>query len=231
MNSALQWLKPSVDELQKIVEDFADAIHRFKVGNQLARASKDEEGTGNQNEHRFRPSSDDSFEESNGESKLRMLLEIERRLRLLQHSGDCLQLWQEIQDHMVRMATVLSQRLPQEDKVLAIIDFTFRLTCTRGSNDSVWLLGFDRWACEQMWVKYMVVVMENFCPINNETAEQEQTPIDKEELLTTFQQRLKQWKERTDLVQHKHRHLTDMLHSWPQYGEVRTHDFRHNCAV
>ena len=224
MNSRLRWLEPSVDELCRLVADFTNDIHWFKVARRQVRVCRDGEESGDRNEeHGSGSSSNHENEESVSEGKLQILLDIEERLEILQGSENCLQLWKEISAAVgCRCLSMQSQWLQGERRVHAMTDLANRLQLMWEHKDSVWLLGFDWWATEQVWFGHVIldIIQQIYLTVNH-TEQHPQKETNREQLLMTFQERLKQWKVRSDSLQRQRRKLKDMLESWPQHSEVR----------
>ena len=116
-----------------------------------------------------------------------------------------------------------SHWLPKERRVPAQTDLIQRLQMAWESKDSVWLLGFDQCNDGQIWVQHVIPdIMQQIYPTDNRTDQHPRTLSNREQLLATFRERLKQWKYRTDSLQHRHRDLEEMLESRSQHQQVRT---------
>ena len=224
-DSRLHWLKPSVDELQRLVENYTVSLHRIKEGRPQSMEQRNGEESKDRKEQQGGGSNvDDGKEESISEGKLRIMLDIEERMDMLQHSEDYQELWKEISTGVVKWWLLMqSHWLPRERRVPAQTDLIQRLQMAWESKDSVWLLGFDQWNDEQAWVQHVIPeIMQQIYPTDNRTEQHPQTLSNKEQLLATFRERLKQWKYHTDNLKRRLRDLEDMLESRSQHQQVKT---------
>ena len=139
--------------------------------------------------------------------KLRMLLDFEQHLHLLQ-----------VSENAVGLRNEITSRLEQCWGGKLSADSTCRLQMMWESADSVWLL--REWQSDSLLVLQRVCnIMEQIYP----TAAQQHAIVDCSQLIAMFQERLKQWQHHADKLRQLHRDLSDMLRCWPQQHTVRTH--------
>ena len=156
-----------------------------------------------------------SEEGDSGDSsiKMRMLLDLEEHLRLLQTSGKAVHLKKTIIKHLPKYC--VEKRIPTE-----VED---RLHMALESTDSVWFLG--KYPEGSVWLLQTIrIILKRKYPIASQVMQHQQP--DSSQLMTMFWDRLHQWQHHADTIKQLHQDLTDMLKSWPEHRVVRTHQIR-----
>ena len=182
------------------------------------------ERRGERNESTGRDPTND--EEPTSENKLLLLLDIEEGLMLLHHKDYYTELWGKLIAFMRhKMNTIIRERplVYYVERFDEHEDYILRMMWE--SNDSVWLLKTDQWGA-RFWsiLQKFQGFMKRVYSADIGSDQYPKTRPDREQLLSTFQERLHQWKIRFDFLQHQYLFLHDMLESWPQPHQVRTHN-------
>ena len=226
MKTSLLWSKDSLNLLQKYVDECQNEIQKSRM---------------------------EMHGVSTVEGKLQWLLNVEERLRMLKQDENCPKLWEEIS----KCVSNLYYALGWQGEKLEKLQYTLRMIWE--NNDAVWFLGCDPLCYDTIvniairgiewrqgaWgtrrdgkgsVIYSMStmlddIMQRIYPTNIETQQQLNTLARREQLLMTFQQRLRQWQDRRDSLHHLHHDLTIMLECWPKQRTVRTQCSGNNQLV
>ena len=152
------------------------------------------------------------------ERKLRILLDVEKRLKFLSHSEDRTKLWEEIGRSVLQSwLEETKEDEQQKEKLLDILRLTWE------SKDSVWLLGFYLWKTEKVWFpKLIQFLMQQKCPTEFRAERYPQMPEDREQLLAMFRDKCAQWEVRTNFLRCRFENIDAELNNWPQHCEVST---------
>ena len=217
---------------QKNNERDRDRIEQEEIGTgndvddhekQSGQSGRQGSGDRNEKEEIGFDSDEKDDEKPTSEDRLLMLLEIEARLRMLHHSEDCNEL-------LEKFATGVLEWWQEEDLEtyqLDSVDYCLRMMWE--SNDSVWLLGSNMWCDTNVWYTQEVRnILQRIFSTDIRTGWHPQKIVETKQILTTFQQRLKQWQGRTDSLQNQYDQLKIMLECWPEYRKVRARSFRNN---
>ena len=187
------------------------------------------------------------------ESKLQWLLNVEERLRMLKQDENSPKLWKEISKYVSNLYC----KLGWQGEKLEKLKYTLRMIWE--NNDAMWILGCDPLCYDKRvpvfkrgleWRKgawgtlrneagheiysmstMLDDIMQRIYPTNIETQQQLNTLARREQLLMTFQQRLRQWQNRRDSLHHLHHDLTIMLECWPKQRAVRMQCLGNNQLV
>ena len=172
-----------------------------------------------------------------GDDKLRMLLDIEERLKRLKHNKDGQQLWEEATmpvlawclerfDRKIKNAVYrrdsfsMGSLVIDRRRVSRNVDYSLRITWN--SNDSVWLLRCASWEVDPDHMLQRVRdAMQQIYPTDIQDEQYPHTPDGREQLLGTFKQRLGQWQECKRSLQQKLGDMDRILIFWPDCRVVR----------
>ena len=165
------------------------------------------------------------------EHQLRMLLDIEMHLMMIQCSENGFRMWGEISMSVRKWyldtADLWDDQL-YEKQLLKDMDCSLRIMWESG--DCVWLIGFELYDAGQVWfLENIRDIVQKYSPTTSKlyTLTQE----DGCQLLATFYERLNQWQNRIESLERQYDKLKGMLKYWPQYHEVRKYYFGNNtCA-
>ena len=218
-----------------------------KENNEKQTEQSDGKGCGSQNdseELRF-VNDDDANKKLSSERKLRILLDIEEHMRMLRHNEDGKRLWEEISmrvrqwwlaDCKTEQGEYLLEDWWQTDEEDSLDDKTdddeenedltdfldHSLVMMWESNDSVWLLGFclcgrkHIWFPQEFWNIMQQIHLTEFpkeC--------YPRTLAGRKQLFSIFENKLLQWKDRTDFLQTRYKDMEYMLENWPDHCKVR----------
>ena len=226
MKTSLLWSKDSLSLLQKYVDECQNEIQKSRM---------------------------EMHGVSTVEGKLQWLLNVEERLRMLKQDENCPKLWKEIS----KCVSNLYYALGWQGEKLEKLQYTLRMIWE--NNDAVWFLGCDplcydtvvniairgvewrqgAWGTRRDGTGSVIYsmstmlddIMQRIYPTNIETQQQLNTLARREQLLMTFQKRLRQWQDRRDSLHHLHHDLTVMLECWPKQRAVRTQCSGNNQLV
>ena len=152
-------------------------------------------------------------QENDSAKKLTMLLKFEQHICLLHNNENASQMWKMIIRHL---RIYWRGRLP--------VEWKYRLRMAWKSKDSVWLLTKTRfWYERSFWLLQKVHnTMERISPNTARTEEHSEPLFDLSQLVTTFEERLRQWRNEADTLRHIDQFLVDMLGCQPRRHVVRT---------
>ena len=197
-------VRDSTRELQTIVKKYEGGLREAQERPHPSEM-REIEGSGDWNVSREIRSYEDA---------LWMLLDIEERLRKVQHTEDSHHLWEvfvtEMREWWLEIGYVEEEK---EDTKLRMM---------WNSKDGVWLLGCKGWDNNPVWTLPRVRdTLEQIYPTDINTIQYLYTPEGREQLLATFQQRLKLWQDRAESLGQQYRDLDYMLQYWQEHCEVR----------
>ena len=203
---------------QPVIRESAESVQE-EIGPSIDEEDNDKqsrhrerEGSGVRNEQEeFRYGSDgDDDKELTCEDKLLVLLDIEERLRMLQDSEDCLQLWEEVRlgvREWYLQALRLYAQTEMETKGFKLQDSVVRcLWMMWKCKDSVWLLGLNLQDDERVRLLQKVRdIMQCIYHSDIPSWWHPHIPVDRGQLLEMSQQRLSPEciEELRLLIQHK----------------------------
>ena len=165
-----------------------------------------------------------------GEDRLRVLLDIEEHLGMLQHSEDGQQLWKETINTMRKWGMEI-----EGPKYMGLLDRVLGLVWK--SNDSVWLLGCEPEPIDivENWQFLQKVrdTLQQIIPTGNRARRHPNTPEGRQQVFAIFQERLPQWEQYRDSLRHLRVFLREMYYNRPDHRgvHVRTrHIGNHNVV-
>ena len=161
-----------------------------------------------------------------GEDRLRVLMDIEEHLGMLQQSEDGQQLWKETINTMRKWWMEIEG--PEYDD---IIDRILWMVWKR--KDSVWLLGCKptKYVENGQFLRKVRDTLQQINPTDNRARRHPNTPEGRQQVFAIFQERHPQWEQCRDSLRHLCDTLTEMYFTWPDHRgvHVRTrHIGNHN---
>ena len=171
--------------------------------------------------------SSNNDEEPTSESKLLILLDIEEGLRMLPQNEEHIELWQKLITVMRHDMDIVIRERPHAYYVERFDEHEeYILRMMWESNDSVWLLKTDQWGVRQWHILEKVRdFMKQVHSADIQSEPYPKTRPDKEQLLSTFRERIHQWKIRSECLRRQYLYLHGMLDCWSHQKQVIAHWF------